>query len=318
MIYLNIGVAVLAEDTSPAPGRQRASSSFFVMHVLGEASMGRQWLVALCFGLWSLFAAPFGFANGVYQSVTGDVKASAGTAAPVRVAKDQRVLPGTTVTTGPGAQSVIRFDDGHTVVLNENTEFRVNQYSFDKDRPQGDNIAMQLLKGAMRSVSGLIGSRSRTAFALLAPQATIGIRGTDFMIALVNPAYLSVLQGSIAATNTAGSATFAAGTTATVASSTALAAAIPASALPASVAASFNSMSSVALGAAGGAGGAGGAGAGAATGAAAGGITAGMIAAGAAVIGVAAAVSSSSNDNQSVNSPATSGASVPTAGTGGT
>ncbi len=268
--------------------------------------MQRSWLVALCFGLWSLLAAPFGFANGVYQSVTGDVKAAMGSAAPVSVAKDQRVLPGTTVTTGPGAQTIIRFDDGHAVVLNENSEFRVNQYSFDKDKPQSDNIALEILKGAMRSVSGLIGARSRSAFALLAPQATIGIRGTDFMIALVNPAYMSVLQGSIAATNAAGSATFAAGATATVASSTALAVAIPASALPASVAESFSSMGSVAVGA--------GAGAAGASGAAAGGLTAGMVAAGVAVVGIAAAASSQSSENQTPAAAGTTG----TTGTTGT
>src|ERR1035437_1321946 len=145
--------------------------------------------------------------------------------------------------------------------MNENTEFRVKDYSFDKDKPQSDNIVMQVFKGAMRSVSGLIGSRSRNAFALLAPQATIGIRGTDFMIALVNPAYLSVSQGTIGASNAAGPTAFSAGATGMVASSTALAVAIPAAALPASVAASFSSMGSVAIGAGVGAGGAGGAGA---------------------------------------------------------
>ncbi len=257
--------------------------------------MRRSLLVALCFGLWTLVSAPLGFANGVFQSVTGDVRAAAGAAAPASVAINQRVVPGTTVTTGPGAQTIIRFDDGHTVVLNENSEFRVNQYSFDKDKPQSDNIAMQLFKGAMRSVSGLIGSRNRQAFALLAPQATIGIRGTDFMIALVNPAYLSVLQGTIGVSNAAGAAAFSAGATATVASSTALAVAIPAAALPASVAASFNSMSSIAISA----------GAGAATGAASGGITAGMVAAGVAVVGVAAAAASSNSTNNPLTTTTT-------------
>jgi len=205
------------------------------------------------------------------------------------VARNQRVVPGTTVLTGPGAQTIIRFDDGHAVVLNENSEFRVNQYSFDKDKPQSDNIAMQLFRGAMRSVSGLIATRNRQSIALIAPQATIGIRGTDFMIALVNPAYLSVLQGTIGVTNAAGSVAFSAGATATVASATALAVAIPASALPPSVASTFSNLSSVAIGAAG---------AGAATGAAAGGITAGMVAVGVAVVGVAAAAASSDDDQQ--------------------
>lgn len=268
--------------------------------------MGRSFLLALGFGLSALVSAPWAYANGNFQSVSGDVRAAVGTAAPVSVARDQRVVPGTTVTTGAGAQTVIRFDDGHTVVLNENSEFRVTRYSFDRERPQNDGIAMQILKGAMRSVSGLVSARSRNAFALLAPQATIGIRGTDFMIALVNPAYLSVLEGTIGVTNAAGSAAFAAGATATVTSATALAVAIPAAALPASVAASFSSMGSVAVGAGAaassaggagaGAGGAGGAGAGAAVGAGAGGLTAGMVAAGVAAVGVAAAVVSADDD----------------------
>jgi hypothetical protein len=238
-----------------------------------------------------------GFANGVFQSVRGEVTAAVGAAAPVSVAANQQVVPGTTVTTGPGAQTVIRFDDGHTVVLSENTEFRVTQYSFDKDKPQSDNIALQILKGAMRSVSGLIVSRSPSAFTLVAPQATIGIRGTDFMVALVNPAYLSVLQGMISASNPAGSASFSAGTTAMVASPTSLAVAIPASALPPSVASAFNNLSSVAIGT----------GAEAATGAASGGITAGMVAAGVAVVGVAAAASSSNGSgNASTTTTSTS------------
>jgi hypothetical protein len=253
--------------------------------------MRRSSLLALCFSLCTLAAAPLGFANGVYQSVRGDVKAAAGAGALVSVARDQRIAPGTTVLTGPGAQAIIRFDDGHTVVLNENTEFRVNQYSFDRARPQSDNIAVQLFKGALRSVSGLIAARSRTSFALIAPQATIGIRGTDFMVALVNPAYLSVLQGTIGVSNTAGAAAFSAGATATVASSATLATAIAASALPASVASTFSNLSSVAISAAG-------AGAGAASGAAAGGVTAGMVAAGVAAVGVAVAASSSDDDAQ--------------------
>ncbi len=261
--------------------------------------MRRSFLFALCLGLSTLLAATTGYANGVFESVSGNVTAAMGTMTATTAVKNQRVMPGTTVTTGPGARTVIRFDDGHAVVLNENTEFRVNQYAFDKDKPQNDNVALQLLKGAMRSVSGLIGSRSRNAFALFAPQATIGIRGTDFMIALVNPAYLSVLQGTIAASNTAGTTTFAAGATATVASSAALAASIPAAALPASVASTFSSLGSVVVAA-------GAAGAGGAVSAGVGGITSGMIAAGVALIAVTAAAASSSESGV-VSTTATTG-----------
>jgi len=296
MILLNVAMNHIADDTGSRSVWQRGSPiAELGIAFLREIVMRRSLLVALCFSVWTLLAAPLGFANGVFQSVRGEVTATVGTAAPVSVGPNQQVVPGTIVTTGPGAQTVIRFDDGHTVVLSENTEFRVTQYSFDKDKPQSDNIALQILKGAMRSVSGLIASRNHGAFSLVAPQATIGIRGTDFMVALVNPAYLSVLQGTISATNPAGSASFSAGANAMVASPTSLAVAIPASALPPSVASTFNNLSSVAIGT----------GAGAATGAASGGITAGMVAAGVAVVGVAAAASSSNGSGNAATTTTT-------------
>lgn len=259
--------------------------------------MSRRIIASLSVGLWTLFAATFVYANGVFQSVTGDVRAAVGTATPASVARDQRVVAGTTITTGPRGQAIIRLDDGSTVVLHENSEFRINEFSFDKDKPQSDNIALQLLKGAMRSVTGLIASRNQSKFALYTVQATIGIRGTDFMVALVNPAYLSVIQGAISAANTAGTVTFGVGATASVASATALAVAIPAAALPAAVSATFNSLGSVAVSAAGTAGAAGGA---QASGAAAGGLGAGGVAAAAAVVGVAAAAISNANKSDDI------------------
>ena len=249
--------------------------------------MSRPTVAPLCFGLWALFAATFAYANGFFQSVTGDVKSAAGSAAPATVARDQRVLPGTTITTGPGGQAIIRLDDGQAIVLHENTEFRINEFSFDKDKPQNDNIALQLLKGALRTVTGLVGVRNPSKFGLYTVQATIGIRGTDFMVALVNPAYLSVLQGAISATNGAGTAVFGVGATASIASATALAVAIPASALPASVAQAFSQLSAINLAA----------GAQAATEAAEGGLGTGAIAAGAAILGIAAVAAANKSDD---------------------
>ncbi|HSQ03907.1 MAG TPA: FecR family protein [Burkholderiales bacterium] len=221
---------------------------------------------------------------------------------------------GSVVITGPKSLVVLRFDDGHAVALNENAEFKVTQYTYAKDDAAQDKSVIELLKGAMRSITGLIAQRTPAAYELRIPQATIGIRGTDFMVALVNPAYMSVLNGTIAVTNSAGVATFTAGATATVTSATTLATAIPASALPASVATSFSELSSLSIaagaagtgtGTAGGAGG--GAGAAAASGAAAGGLTIGTISAIAAAIGVAAAVTSSQESSPISGTTGTTG-----------
>ena len=247
----------------------------------------------VAFAMAMLFAGG-ALAAGVVQSMKGDVKAGPVGQAAAPVAVNQRLMSGTAVTTGPDAQVILRFDDGQQVVLNQNTEFRIVDFRYEAS--DMDRTVFDLVRGALRMASGAIAGRNRQVVALRTPQATIGIRGTDFMVALVNPAYISVLQGAVTATNAAGTVAFGAGTFGSVATSAALATAIPASALPAAASAAFSSMSAAAGVAA-----AGGASEGAAgTATAAGGTTAataaGVAAAAAAVAGAAAASRSSSSN----------------------
>src|ERR1700694_5677053 len=147
----------------------------------------------------------------VAQSLNGDVRAGPVGRPTAPVALDQRLMPGTAVMTGPDSQVILRFDDGQQVVLDENTEFRIVDFRYVEADPRMDRTVFDLLKGALRMLSGAIGARNRSAVALRTPQATIGIRGTDFMVAIVNPAYISVLEGAVAATNAAGTVAFGAG-----------------------------------------------------------------------------------------------------------
>jgi hypothetical protein len=186
------------------------------------------------------------YANGVVQSMKGDVRAGPVGQTAATVAVNQRLTPGTAVVTGADAQVILRFDDGQQVVLNQNTEFRIVDFRYNSSDAKFDRTVFDLIKGALRMVSGAIGTRNREAVALRTPQVTIGIRGTDFMVALVNPAYVSVLQGTLAVTNTAGTVAFGTGTIGSVANSAALATAIPASALPAAASAAFSNLSAAA------------------------------------------------------------------------
>ena len=120
------------------------------------------------------------------------------------VAQGQRVSPGTTITTGPGAQADLHFFDRQRVLLGENTTFRIAAFNYVPREPQADRASFELLRGSVRLVSGAVGSRNPGVVALQIPQATLSPRGTDFMGALVNPAYLKVLQGAVAVTNGGG------------------------------------------------------------------------------------------------------------------
>jgi len=221
----------------------------------------------------------------IFDSVTGDVKAGASASAATAASQGQRIEAGTTIVTGRGGRATLRFDDGKYVLLHEYTEFRISGYTFIKDQPARDNFLFDFLKGAMRMVTAAIKPRSPNAYRIRTPQATIGIRGTDFMLASVNPLYVSVLGGTVTATNTGGTVAFGAGTTGFVANASALAAVVPASSLPASVSTAFGQLGSIAVGAGGAVG---------ATAAATGTITP---AAAAIAAGVAAAVAVSISDD---------------------
>jgi hypothetical protein len=246
----------------------------------------------LALGFLALFSAASAFAACVVQSIQGDVRAGPIGKPVTAVTLDQRLASGTTVVTGPDAQVILRFDDGQRVVLGQSTHFRIADFRYDEADPKSYRSVFGLLKGALRMVSGAIATRNRQAVALRTPQSTIGIRGTDFMVALVNPAYISVLQGAVTATNAAGTVVFGAGSIGMVPTSAALAGAIPASTLPAAAAAAFSNLSAAALvGAAAGTAGGASTGAGGGTGAAAGVSTGTLVGVGAAAAAAAAAAS---------------------------
>jgi len=197
--------------------------------------------VILVLGIAGAAASAFGAA--VVQELKGDVRAGATPAQSRPVAANQRVPSGTVVTTAPGSRVVLRFDDGQVVALHENTQFRIDDFRFRPQEPKADRAAFVLLRGALRAVTGALGERSPGAFSLVVPTATIGIRGTDFMVAIAAPAaYLSVLKGTVAATNVAGTAAFGAGAFGSIATSTTLAVSVTASALPAAVSSAFRDL----------------------------------------------------------------------------
>jgi len=272
------------------------------------------------------------WASAVVESLNGNVRSGPSAAQATAMKQGQRINAGTTVLTGPNSRVILRFDDGQAMLLNSDTEFRISDYSFSPAEPAKDRFVFDLLQGALRSVTASLTNRNRQAYQLRVPQATIGIRGTDFMVAIYNPAAISVIQGITTVANAAGTVAVGAGSIVSVATAGTLAVATTAAALPAGVTAGFSSMSSATLagsaaagtgagsgagttgagstgtgagtgagagsGAGAGAGAGGAAGAGVAGGAAAGGLTAGTIAAGAAAAAAVAGALSPATTTQ--------------------
>lgn len=196
----------------------------------------------------SLYSSALMAATAVVQTATGNVTAAIGTNAPTIITKDSALESGMTITTGDNSNVVMKFEDGQVVVLNANTTFKINRYTFNAAQPQNGNAFFSLVKGALRSISGMIGKHNNSGFRLHTPVATIGIRGTDFMAATGSPLYLSVGQGVVSATNGAGTGVFFAGQVGFVGSMTAAPLSIVTSQLPASVASSFGQLGGIPVG----------------------------------------------------------------------
>lgn len=87
---------------------------------------------------------------------------------------------GDTIRTGDGGRAQVRFSDGALVSLQPQTEFRIDSYQYG-GKPSGEEKGFfSLIKGGMRTITGLIGRNNRDAYKVTTSVATIGIRGTSY------------------------------------------------------------------------------------------------------------------------------------------
>lgn len=97
------------------------------------------------------------------------------------------VQEGDLLTTENDAYARVKFVDGGELVLRPNSQLKVANYSFVENEPKSDNVFLNLLKGGLRAVTGLVGKRNRDAVSYSTATATIGIRGTHFGAILYEP-----------------------------------------------------------------------------------------------------------------------------------
>ncbi len=76
----------------------------------------------------------------------------------------------------------IRFLDDSEISMRPNTQFKIEQYSFDETKPANDRSVYSLIKGGLRSITGSLGKRNKERYQLNTPAATIGIRGTTYIV----------------------------------------------------------------------------------------------------------------------------------------
>jgi hypothetical protein len=94
-------------------------------------------------------------------------------------AKNAELNAGDTVETKDGRVQLSLIDGGK-VSLQPNTIYKINKYEFTGKEDGSEYAFTELIKGGLRTVSGLVGHKNRDRYQLKTTAATIGIRGTEF------------------------------------------------------------------------------------------------------------------------------------------
>jgi hypothetical protein len=138
-------------------------------------------LLLLVFWLGCSFAMAAQVAGTVVQ-LSGPLLAKKASGTVKILSLKSEVESGDTLVTEKNTYAMVKFIDNSEITLKPASQLTIDNFAFDNAKPDGDSASFNLLKGGMRSVSGLLGKRNKEKFALKTPAATIGIRGTTFIV----------------------------------------------------------------------------------------------------------------------------------------
>jgi hypothetical protein len=146
----------------------------------------RSLLLSLC-SVFLLSLSGYSYAAaGKVVNVSGPLFAVASSGAKRVLSVGSEVEQGDTLITEEKTYARVKFTDQGDITLRPGTQLKVDSYVYAQEKPAEDNVALSLFKGALRSVTGLIGKRgNQDAYKLQTATATIGIRGTDYVVEYV-------------------------------------------------------------------------------------------------------------------------------------
>lgn len=134
-----------------------------------------------CAGGYSSAQAP---AVGTFDRVVGEVSVQTLSGLSRRANRGDAVMVGEIVATDDTSEAGITASDGTRILLRAKSRFEVTSYNFDATTNDGSFVT-SLLRGSFRMITGLIGKAQPRNHRVSTNTATIGIRGTDFEVVVV-------------------------------------------------------------------------------------------------------------------------------------
>ena len=122
---------------------------------------------------------------GTAKLVKGQVSVSDGSRERRLEAGDALSARDAVITGADGSASFV-LRDGTVIVVGPSSRMELREFAFDSTTYQG-NMAVGVVRGTMRMVSGLIRKTRSEAVSIETPTALIGIRGTDFIVDVEPP-----------------------------------------------------------------------------------------------------------------------------------
>ena len=144
--------------------------------------------LAFCALMWlGAGSAWAGLVAGTVRHLSGPLIAKKADGKIKVLALRSEVEQGDTLVSEKNTYALIKFIDNSEITLRPDSSFKIESFAYDEGKPQGDSATFSLVKGGLRSVTGLMGKRNKEKFSLKTPTATIGIRGTTFIAHYVPP-----------------------------------------------------------------------------------------------------------------------------------
>ncbi len=134
--------------------------------------------------------ATMGLAGAVQAADVGRVLLAAGDAVAIRGNQSVRLTFGAMIQdkdllrTGAASNLQVRFTDESIVSMKESSELRIDDFRFSGKEDGSERSFLSLLKGGLRTVTGLVGRANHANYRLSTTTATIGVRGTDYAATL--------------------------------------------------------------------------------------------------------------------------------------
>ena len=123
---------------------------------------------------------------GTVDAVSGEATMAEMNGTQMPVTLGLKIFAGQSIQTAADGEVHIVTEDSGLIALRPNSSFRIDRYQAKGE--SSDEINFSLFKGALRSITGWIAKRNRSAYRLKTPNATIGVRGTDHETTVIEAA----------------------------------------------------------------------------------------------------------------------------------